>query len=345
MFREWQVFLEQYYSPNDLQEFFALFFNESIGQKIASQIGPNDATNPGTEAELDVQYIMSVGAGVNTWVYYTVGRAPNPENEPFLAWLTTLAGESTIPAVFSVSYGEDEKSVGLSYGSRVNTEFQKIGVRGTSIMFASGDSGAGGNCTDSGRYSPNFPSGSPWITAVGGLIGGTGGATPTGEITDSISGGGFSDYWPTPSYQMNAVKHYFATASGLPPTQNYNQSGRGYPDVAAQSEMFIIVQDGIPLPGVGGTSCASPSFTGVISLLNDARLLAGKSTLGFLNPLLYSIGGNPTKYPNALNDVVVGANAGCGFDAAFPAAPQWDAATGWGSPNYTLLKPIIMALP
>jgi hypothetical protein len=40
--------------------------------------------------------------------------------------LTLLASEPTIPAVISVSYGEDEKSVGLDYGSRVNVEFQKV---------------------------------------------------------------------------------------------------------------------------------------------------------------------------------------------------------------------------
>jgi len=334
-------FLEQYYSPSDLQEFFALFFNTSDGQTVAKQIGENDASNPGTEAELDVQYLMSVGAGVQTWVYYTAGRAPNPENEPFLDWLTTVAGEDTIPNVFSVSYGEDEKSVGLDYGGRVNAEFQKVGARGVSIMFASGDDGAGGNCTGS-RYTPDFPSGSPWVTAVGGLIGGTAGATPTGEATDSISGGGFSDYWPMPAYQQAATAYYFKNAQGLPPAQNWNQTGRGYPDVAAQSEMFVVVQDGVPLPGVGGTSCASPSFTGVISLLNDARLAAGKTALGFLNPLIYQIA--PAN-ANSFNDVTEGSNMDCDFGSAFPAWANWDAATGWGSPNYSLLKPIVLALP
>jgi len=33
-------------------------------------IGPNDGV-PGTEASLDIQYIMGVGTGVTTWAYYT----------------------------------------------------------------------------------------------------------------------------------------------------------------------------------------------------------------------------------------------------------------------------------
>ena len=42
----------------------------------------------------------------------------------------------------------------------------------------------------------------------------------------------------------------------------------------------------VPMPGVAGTSCASPTFSGVVSLLNDIRLSKGLSTLGFLNPFL-----------------------------------------------------------
>ena len=57
----------------------------------------------------------------------------------------------------------------------------------------------------------------------------------------------------------------------------------------------------VPLP----TSAAAPTFAGVIGLLNDARLLAGKSTLGFLNPFLYSRG------YKALNDITGGASYGC----------------------------------
>ena len=53
---------------------------------------------------------------------------------------------------------------------RINTEFMKIGLRGTSIMVASGDSGANGRadglCT-SKTLTPGFPASSPYVTAVG----------------------------------------------------------------------------------------------------------------------------------------------------------------------------------
>jgi len=40
-------------------------------------------------------------------------------------------------------------------------------------------------------------------------------------------------------------------------------------------------------PSLDGTSASAPIFAGVVTLLNDARLNAGKSPLGFLNPMLY----------------------------------------------------------
>ncbi len=46
---------------------------------------------------------------------------------------------------------------------------------------------------------------------------GTAGKSPTGEVADSISGGGFSDYWPMPSWQHAAVEKYLSIATNLPP--------------------------------------------------------------------------------------------------------------------------------
>lgn len=38
-----------------------------------------------------------------------------------------------------------------------------------------------------------------------------------------------------------------------------------------------------------GTSASTPIVSAMISLLNDARVQSGKSTLGFLNPMLYKM--------------------------------------------------------
>eukprot|EP00042_Codosiga_hollandica_P049628 m.579807 g.579807 ORF g.579807 m.579807 type:complete len:116 (+) comp57927_c0_seq2:1444-1791(+) len=98
-----------------------------------------------------------------------------------------------------------------------------------------------------------------------------------------------------------------------------------YPDISAASLGFWIIVDLDPLPDVAGTSCAAPTSAGIISLLNDIRLASGQSTLGFLNPLLYS-------NPSALRDIVAGCNVGCGSSGlAFCAIPGWDPVTGIGA--------------
>jgi tripeptidyl-peptidase-1 len=126
----------------------------------------------------------------------------------------------------------------------------------------------------------------------------------------------------------------------MPPKSYYNNKMRGFPDISAQSVNFPVVVNGNTQP-VSGTSCASPTAGGVFGLLNDARLAAGKSSLGFLNPMLYANAG-------ALNDVTLGIQGGCGSGTqkdGFPAKEGWDAVTGLGSPNYERLLEVVMALP
>lgn len=88
---------------------------------------------------------------------------------------------------------------------------------------------------------------------------------------------------------------------------------------------------------VDGTSCSSPTFAGMVSLLNDHRLRAGKGTLGWLNPLLY-------QNPQIFNVITSGNNPGCN-DAGFYAAPAWSPVTGLGTLNYTAALTLVLSLP
>ena len=38
--------------------------------------GPNDGSNPGVEAELDIQYVMGVGRDIPTQFWLTAGKQP-----------------------------------------------------------------------------------------------------------------------------------------------------------------------------------------------------------------------------------------------------------------------------
>lgn len=146
------------------------------------------------------------------------------------------------------------------------------------------------------------------VTAVGA----TTGHNP--ETAASLSSGGFSNVFATAPFQSADVAAYIQTLGdeykGL-----YNASGRGFPDVSTQGENFVISYEG-NFYSVDGTSCSSPTFASIIALINDARLSAGKSRLGWLNPFLYS-------NAHAFNDVTSGSNPGCGTDG-FPAEAGWD---------------------
>jgi tripeptidyl-peptidase-1 len=87
---------------------------------------------------------------------------------------------------------------------------------------------------------------------------------------------------------------------------------RGYPDISANGANFVVAANGA-LYLVFGTSAAAPTVGSIISLINEQRIKAKKSAVGFINPVLYA---NPT----ALNDITSGGNAGCGT-SGFTAVP------------------------
>lgn len=268
-------FLEQYFHNSDLTEFMRLFGSSFAHQaSVARVVGKQGRGRAGIEASLDVEYLMSAGANISTWVYSSPGR--HEAQEPFLQWLLLLSNESSLPHVHTVSYGDDEDSLSSVYIQRVNTEFMKAAARGLTLLFASGDTGAG--CWSvSGRHKfrPSFPASSPYVTTVGG----TSFKNPflvTNEVVDYISGGGFSNVFPQPSYQEEAVAQFLKSSSHLPPSSYFNASGRAYPDVAALSDGYWVVSNMVPIPWVSGTSASTPVFGGILSLINEHRLLNGR---------------------------------------------------------------------
>lgn len=315
-------FLEQYYNAADLKEFMAMFGGGFTHlNEIAKVVGP-DKGRSGIEASLDTQYIMSTGANISTWFWSTPGR--HETQEPFLTWMVAIGNMTEVPYVHSISYGDVESSLSVSYMKRVNVEFMKAGVRGLTILFASGDDGAA--CKND-KFSPNFPVSSPYVTAVGGTAF-SNPFTTSGEYGYEISGGGFSNVFLQPEYQSEKVKYYLTKMENLPDQKYFNKSGRAYPDISAVSNHFWVVNNLIPVPGVAGTSASTPTVAGIISLLNDARLNKKMPVMGFINPFLY-------KYAATLYDVTSGCNEGClSGDKGFCAFQEWDPVTGNGTPNF-----------
>eukprot|EP00729_Bicosta_minor_P007337 gene7337-11405_t len=292
------------------------------------------------EALLDIETIKSVSGTIPLTNYYN-------KEYSILSWAEQLGNltDDDLPLVHSVSYGNDEKQqTSTAYMLAVNVAIQKLGVRGRTVLFASGDGGVAGRSCNIKRYCAGFPASSPYVTSVGGTD-----FVVRSEIGPEAawlgSGGGFSDVFPIPPYQAAAVAAYKAKAgSNLPPASRWNNTGRGFPDVSAlggQKNQYCITL-GDRKAGVAttayGTSAATPVVAGVVAKLNEIRLAAGKPPMGFLNPFIYA-------HPEGWNDVTVGAS---GFNTSpengFVAIAGWDAATGYGSPNFEVLSALVQSI-
>ncbi|KAF4302378.1 putative tripeptidyl-peptidase 1 precursor [Botryosphaeria dothidea] len=300
------------------------------------------------ESNLDAETILGIGYPTPLITYNTGGSPPfypdaveeTNSNEPYLDWVLYVLNQTDVPQVISTSYGEDEQTVPTSYAITVCRLFAQLGARGVSLLFASGDAGVGdegycisNNGTNATTFLPSFPDGCPYVTSVGATTGFSPEVAAYDVLSaDSVftSGGGFSNYFARPSYQAEAVQNYSAahladgTYAGL-----YNASGRAYPDIAAQGQMFVTTWEGSNIR-LDGTSASTPLASAIISLVNDALIAAGKSPLGFLNPWLYQGGWK------SFRDITNGSAAGCGVEG-FIASAGWDPITGFGTPDFAAI--------
>ncbi|KAM0819204.1 putative Tripeptidyl-peptidase 0.0 [Seiridium cardinale] len=315
------------------------------------------------EANLDAQFENAVSYPLPQTQFITGGSPPfipnldipdeeSNSNEPYLEYYEFLLNQTNdeLPQVISNSYGDDEQTVPPDYANRVCDLIGMMGLRGISVLESSGDTGTGAPClSNDGKnhteFTPAFPGTCPYITAVGGT------QSWAPEIGWTGSTGGFSNYFARAWYQEEAVEGYLK--HGIDPeAKSYyeaggftNFSGRGFPDISAHSlypnyAVFSANEQG----QTGGTSAAAPVVAGIIGLLNDARLRAGKPTMGFLNPFIYSLKYGP------LIDVTEGTATGCTgvnsqTDEELPGAGVipyaswnntvgWDPVTGTGMPNF-----------
>ena len=316
------AFEQAQFVPSDVSEFQQ---NYSLTQEKVQVVGPNKGGYYG-EASLDTQYIFSTGSGVST--YYI---AQNEFNMLEWAWLAMNVTHP--PQVLSVSWGGGESNYDLTHQLGANVEFAKMGMQGVTVITASGDAGTGNTgffgCK---KFDPTWPASSPYVTSVGGT------SLEQDETGWKDSGGGFSSIFERPNYQDVRVGSYIKTTK-LPDAQYFNVSGRGTPDVAALATNYRLLTKGA-WGCLSGTSAATPVFSGLISLINDELVAAGKPTVGFINPTLY---GAAAESDGLGFDVLEGENTKSPCKAGFIAQKGWDAVTGLGTPLMENLKKILIA--
>jgi subtilase family serine protease len=329
-----------------------------------------------TEADLDVEWSGAVARGAT--VKFVVSKSTRSTDGVDLS--NQYIVDNNLASVMSLSFGACEAQLGTAGNAFYNSLWSQAAAQGISVFVAAGDTGSAGcdvpvsydskgnNITQpaSGGLAVNGLASTPYNVAVGGteFNDGSGSywnssmdthhASAYGYIpevvwqessytTPGASGnslyagsGGVSSVYANPSWQ---------TGPGVPSVDPLTASGhhRYLPDVsltAAGHDGYIIEQEG-GLYLVGGTSASSPSFAGIMAIVDQHTGVRN----GNPNSRLYPLAAQATA---VFHDVTSGTNAvpcaggssGCSTKApstnighmnGYSAGAGYDLATGLGS--------------
>ena len=338
----------------DMDTFDRRFGLPNITLQIISPIGtrPFDPHNKGMtgwagETTLDVQLIHAIAPDADIVVLTSpISETEGTVGLPEFLQLEQYAVAHHLGNIVSNSWGASEVTLKDTAGQQEIHKWdtflqQATTQQGMTYFASSGDNGAT-DFTDlqATKLSPtpttSFITDDPWVTSVGGtslIRNGTIASETAWNSSGGASGGGFSTFFPTPSYQKT-----------LPiSVQSQLQNRRGVPDVSADAD---------PLTGMafyengqwnlaGGTSASAPLWAGIMAIANQT---AGHP-LGFINPGLYKLAQSST-YTQDFHDITIGNNSvrekGVQVQS-YTAAPGWDPVTGLGSPNAEKLIPDLIA--
>lgn len=244
--------------------------------------------------------------------------------------------------------------------------FKQGALQGIGFYFSSGDSGD--ELKFSGYKHPDWPTGDPWVTSVGG----------TSLAINSSGARGFETGWGTEQYRLDStgtkwnLTNSFQYGAGGGYSQIFGEPGyqkgvvtgdtthgRAVPDVSMDGDpttgMLIGITQLFTVQTVwgtgtqygeyrvGGTSLASPLFAGL-----QADTQQGHGRIGFANPLIYKLFGNGVYFDvtpqgdagNVRVDYLNGENAANGTrpsvrtfdqDSSLVTGSGWDDVTGVGS--------------
>jgi subtilase family serine protease len=318
--------------------------------KILTPDGPIpkfDPTNAdmvgwGEETSLDIEYSHAMAPGANIVLVET----PVSETEGLNGIPQIVAAENNIIKrhigdVISQSFGATENTF-PSKQSILNerSAFVNAAAHNVTVLGSSGDNGATDDSNNAGTllYTHrvnSWPSSDPLVTSVGGTqlhLDATGNRLLSDNVWNDTNvlggpaagGGGPSNVFARPAFQ-NGVKSVVGAQRGTPDVSlsaAVDGAALVYLGAWSGSEGFNLF---------GGTSEASPLFSGVVAIADQA---AGHD-LGDLNPALYALA---AQHKPGLVDVTTGNNT-VTFDqggktftvAGFNAETGYDLASGLGT--------------
>ena len=276
---------------------------------------PNQNTGSNSDADVEVALDIQVAAAA---YYAATGKAATIR----IYWAQDIAPAVQKAAqdgcdVCSISWGADENTWGKQNAEEMESAAATATDLGMIVFAASGDN----NSSDGGNSPANVdcPSSCPHVVGCGGTYKTTSTETvwndSPGQTSGEGTGGGYSTFFPTQTFQIGIPK---------PPSGSTYGKGRMVPDVAADADPntgYNITVHGAGTV-VGGTSAVAPLYAGLFAAF-------GKK-LGFVSPTLY-------KNPAAFSDITSGGN---GY---YSAGPGPDPCSGLGVPIGNKLAPIFVS--
>ena len=309
---------------------------------------PKDSNQTGWAGEttLDVEYAHAIAPGARIVLVETaVNENEGTSGLPQMMDAETYLIDHGIGDVISQSFGATENTF-PGYGKKgtrsltsLRYAFTAAQRHGVTVLGAAGDSGSASETVAGGLYpypANSWPSSDPLVTSVGGTqlsLDDAGVRTaPDATWNDGYGagGGGWSHVFARPGYQNGVARTV--------------GDHRGTPDIsmsAAVNGGAWVYSSFLPGQGwgvVGGTSEATPIFSGIVALADQK---AGRR-LGLINPELYAMGESRASAADGIVDVTTGDNAYGGVKGN-PAAKGYDLATGWGTVNGALFVDALAA--
>jgi subtilase family serine protease len=342
----------------DMAAFDSLFHLPAARMRVVSTLaGARSPWLAFGEEVLDVEMVHALAPGAALVILLLPATSLDDTKNAVSAAVASLRLGRTEGGVMSLSAAGQiggEHCVSRAQANSVHTALQAAASRHVTVVAATGDIGAVaepcdvyGALTGTGTFTPvkevNLLASDPLVLGAGGTSltashttgawqGETAWGLPYGNPGSAFqaSGGGFSRLFSRPGYQ-----------DGVPGIR----ASRGVPDVSADASghtgMAIVLSDGgrSMIRNSGGTSASAPIWAALIALADQ---YAGRH-LGLVNPALYQIARGP-RYHQAFHDITKGNNT-VRFPPAtitgYRAAPGWDPATGWGSPDAQVLIPLL----
>ncbi len=336
------------------------YFRSFFGLPANDPVFVHNGTDPGNlgggeegEADLDVEWSGAVAP--NATIKFVISQSTSTTDGVDLS--AQYIVNNNVAKIMSTSFGQCESSMGTSENTFYSNLWSQAATQGITSFVSSGDSGAagcnGGNDTTGSGAAVSGLASTPNNVAVGGTQfndtanpstywAATNNSTNQSSAlsyipemawneSGNVSGG--SGLWASSGGQSTVyAKPSWQVCVGVPST-----NARFVPDVAltaAGHDGYLVVQGHTStasgLGSVGGTSASSPSFAGLMALVNQKT---GQSW-GNANTKFYTLAN--AQYTNApgavtmFHDITSGNNSVPGV-TGFSCGTGYDAVTGVGT--------------